>query len=168
MFQNWQIYSICKLSFSWIKKNKQTKQQFVIYEENVGQHMHCTLITDCKWFIFLNSPLILGVIKHENLRISYWIIKKAWHRICNDVFTNVFATEVASLFHLKIFAILYDPCISEDRKNNSGYRLEFLECKTFTGNSRSHDKIKTGGGKLSLNLVQEFKTKKQFCFIKCW
>jgi hypothetical protein len=52
--------------------------------------------------IFLDPPLILGVIKLKNLRLEkiqrFLSLTKAWHRLVIDVFKYIFITEVANLF----------------------------------------------------------------------
>jgi hypothetical protein len=62
----------------------------------------------------MDPPLILSVIKHENLlfkkiqrSLSH---RKARHRLDVNVFTNSFANKVASLLYLRNFAILQDSC----------------------------------------------------------
>jgi hypothetical protein len=68
---------------------------------------------------FLDPPLIVGVIKLENLLLNeiQWSLshRKACHRLSTDVFTNSFAGEVTSWFCLRNVTVLHDSLIPARR-----------------------------------------------------
>jgi hypothetical protein len=78
---------------------------FIIYEENVVQHLLYF------WLLFISKAYFwIAVIKLVNLRLNeiQWSLNhaKAWIRLSIDVFTNIFAAKFASLFYLGNSAIL--------------------------------------------------------------
>ena len=120
---NWEIYTP-QASESGIllhRKGKLTiaksKSSRLSYSE-VGKSRTITLIVHLITFydycIFLDPPLILGVIKFENLRLKkiqrLLNLTKALHRLVIEVFKCNFTTEFASLLYLRNFAILQDSC----------------------------------------------------------